>query len=105
MGNIKESTIKNLNTFIDFDTSNENYDNVLIMTLTVADLDPPNDSLAIIYLELIDREPPEHIEIPTFKMMTQLSNTFSQSTKKHAPPMNPITMSTIKRVPSLLVAK
>lgn len=51
---------------IDFGLNDANFDNVSIMTLTVVDLNPPNDPLPLIHLELIDWEQPEQLTIPIF---------------------------------------
>lgn len=65
-GNIDESTIKYLETVIDLTHATDSYDNISIMTLTATDLNPPNDSLPLIYPDLIDWEEPEHNDIPIF---------------------------------------
>lgn len=51
---------------IDLNHVTYNFDNVSIMPLTTVDLNPPNDSLPLIHLELTDWEHPEQLNIPIF---------------------------------------
>lgn len=44
----------------------KNYNTNAIMTLTVANLNPLNDSLPLIFLDLIYWEEPEHHDLPIF---------------------------------------
>lgn len=60
IGNSKESTI------IDLTHITNNFDNVSIMTLTAMELNPPDDPLPLIHLELIDWEQPGQLNITIF---------------------------------------
>lgn len=65
-GYIEDNTIKDLDNIIDLTSIPNNYSDAYIMTLTMNNLNPPNDSLPLIYPDLIDKEEPEHHDVLIF---------------------------------------
>lgn len=56
---MEDDTIEDLNNIINLSNIPANLNDTSIMTLTVAELDPPNDSIPLVFPDLIDWDEPE----------------------------------------------
>lgn len=63
---MEDNTIKDLDEILEFFKTKTNHDETSVLTLTVVELDPPNDSLPLVFLDLIDWDEPEVHDIPIF---------------------------------------
>lgn len=62
----KNDTLEDLDEILEFFNTQTNHDETSILTLTAAELDPPNDSLPLVFPDLIDWDEPETHDIPIF---------------------------------------
>lgn len=63
---MEDNTIEDLDEILDFFKTKTNHDETSVLTLTVAKLDPSNDSLPLVFPDLIDWDEPEIHDIPIF---------------------------------------